>query len=236
MNWEKLGRIFNPVDYPNRPSWMYEYAQAPATLIFDDYVRVYFSCRPMRDAKGQFVSYSSFIDLDRKDLFSIVNIADKPVFELGGLGTFDEFGTYPMSVIRHGDEIRAYYAGWTRCESVPFNVAIGIGTSIDNGLSFQKLGAGPLLVYSPYEPFTMSGPKVRFFNGKYYLFYIAGDKWVLKDGKPEISHKIRVATSSDGIKWDKHDRNIISDSWGDNESQASPDVFFSDNIFRTPST
>ena len=226
MKWKKLGRVFNPKDHPNRPFWMHEYAQAPATLIFDKFVRVYFSCRPERDKDGQFVSYSGFIDLDRHNLFNIVNMCDDPVFKLGDLGTFDEFGTYPMSVIRHDNDVMAYYAGWTRCESVPFNVAIGAARSHDNGVTFQKLGRGPLLEYSPDEPFTMSGPKVRFFDGKYYLFYVAGDKWILNDGKPEISHKIRLAVSDDGINWIKHNKNLIHDKWGVNESQASPDVIY----------
>lgn len=231
MRWEKLGRIFNPADLPDRPTWMNEYAQAPATLVFDDFVRVYFSCRPPRDPDGQFVSYSAYVDLDRKDLFSIVGLAKQPVFELGSLGTFDEFGTYPMSVIRHENEVWAYYAGWTRCESVPFNVALGFGRSIDDGVTFQKLGAGPILEYSPDEPFTMSGPKIRFFEGKYYLFYIAGHAWILKDGKPEISHKIRMASSEDGIYWIKHHKDLVPDSWGDDESQASPDVFWANGRY-----
>jgi hypothetical protein len=77
----------------------------------------------------------------------------------------------------------------------------------------------------------MSGPKVRFFNGRYYLFYIAGDAWVLKDGKPEISHKIRMAISEDGLSWVNHHQNLIPDRWGMNESQASPDVFFANGRY-----
>ena len=100
MKWVKRGLLFNPATIPGRPQWMNEYAQAPATLVFDDFVRVYFSCRPPRDADGQFVSYSAFVDLDRRNLFNIVNLAFQPALPLGELGTFDEFGTYPMSVIR----------------------------------------------------------------------------------------------------------------------------------------
>ena len=231
MKWKKLGRIFNPVDIPDRPEWMFEYAQAPATLVMDDVVRVYFSCRPPRDANGQFVSYTAFVDLDRRDLSRIVRVAEKPVLELGTLGTFDEFGTYPMSVIRHDDEIWAYYAGWTRTESVPFNVGIGFARSTDGGITFHKDGEGPLLEYSPDEPFAMSGPKVRHFDGRYHLFYIAGDQWILNNGRPEISHKIRTATSADGLSWTKQHRSIIPDAWGENESQASPDVFYADGRY-----
>lgn len=231
MKWEKLGRVFNPVEIPDRPEWMFEYAQAPATLVMDDVVRVYFSCRPPRDANGQFVSYSAFVDLDRADLSKVVRLAESPVLELGKLGTFDEFGTYPISVIRHDSEIWAYYAGWTRTESVPFNVGIGFARSNDGGVTFQKDGDGPLLEYSPDEPFAMSGPKVRHFDGTYYLFYIAGDQWILNNGRPEISHKIRMATSTDGLAWTKHHKSLIPDSWGENESQASPDVFYAEGKY-----
>ena len=49
---------------------MREFAQGPATLIFDDFVRVYFSCRPAVDERGQYVSYSAFVDLDRATCFT----------------------------------------------------------------------------------------------------------------------------------------------------------------------
>lgn len=113
--WRKLGRVFGPQDVSGRP-WMSEFAQAPATLIFDDFVRVYFSCRPPVDEYGQYVSYSAFVDLDRSNLMHVVRVAESPILELGRLGAFDEFGTYPVSVIRDGTSVRAYYGGWTRCE------------------------------------------------------------------------------------------------------------------------
>ena len=75
------------------------------------------------------------------------------------MGEFDEFGTYPASMIRDGQRILAYYAGWTRCESVPFNVAIGLAESDSEGESFQRVGCGPIISYSLDEPFVMSGPK-----------------------------------------------------------------------------
>jgi hypothetical protein len=40
-----------------------------------------------------------------------------------------------------------------------------------------------------------------------------------------------MATSKDGVNWEKLDRDIIPDGWGDNESQASPDVFFSNGMY-----
>jgi predicted GH43/DUF377 family glycosyl hydrolase len=230
FKWNKLGKVFDPRDYKGLP-WLEEYAQAPATLIFDDFVRVYFSCRPKRDEDGQFVSYSAYVDLDRKNLFNIVNVAKEPILTLGKKGCFDEFGTYPVSVIRVNDEIWAYYAGWTRPVSVPFNTAIGFAKSTNNGETFERLGDGPVLSFSTDEPFILSGPKIRKFNDTYYLFYIAGKKWTVVNGRPEISHKIRMATSTDGLNWVKHNKDLITDNWDENESQASPDVFYANGKY-----
>lgn len=228
--WKKLGKIFTPQEVTGRP-WLKEFAQAPATLVFDDFVRVYFSCRPPSDINRQYVSYSAYVDLDRSDLFKVRRIAEQPILGLGGLGDFDEFGTYPVSVIRNGEEVRAYYAGWTRCESVPFNVAIGCAVSRDDGRNFEKLGRGPVLSYSPNEPFVLSGPKVRRYNGLWHLFYISGRKWKLLDGRAEPVYKIRMAISDDGIRWNKLGKDLIESRIEEDEAQASPDVFYANGKY-----
>jgi hypothetical protein len=230
FKWIKLGKVFTPQEVDGR-SWLREFAQAPATLVFDDFVRVYFSCRPPPDCNGQYVSYSAYVDLDRADLFRIRQVSEQPILSLGKLGEFDEFGTYPVSVIRDDNEVRAYYAGWTRCESVPFNVAIGMAVSCDGGKSFGKLGNGPVLSYSPEEPFVLSGPKIRRFNDIWYLFYIAGRKWKMVDGRAEPVYKRRMATSQDGVYWDKTNRDLVESRVEEDEAQASPDVFYANGRY-----
>jgi len=230
FKWKKLGRVFNPADV-NGPDWMNEFAQAPSVLVFDKFIRVYFSCRPQPDANGQYVSYSGFVDLNRTNLFDIINISKNPILPLGNLGTFDEFGTYPASVMRSGNKVLVYYGGWTRCESVPFNVAIGLGISNNDGESFEKSGDGPILSYSMNEPFVLSGPKIRMYNNLYYLFYIAGRKWIVSNGRPEPVYKIRMASSQDGINWTKADKDLIESKLEADEAQASPDVFFSEGKY-----
>lgn len=228
--WRKLGKVFDPQAVVGRP-WLKEFAQAPATLLLDDVVRVYFSCRPPADAHGQYVSYSAYVDLDRQDLFKVRDVAAMPILPLGGLGEFDEFGTYPVSVVRDGSTVLAYYAGWTRCESVPFNVAIGAAASMDGGKTFSKLGNGPVLGYSPDEPFVLSGPKIRRFGERWHLFYIAGRKWKVVDGRAEPVYKIRHATSADGLYWAKSGRDLIASRIEEDEAQASPDVFYANGKY-----
>ncbi|TXI86934.1 MAG: glycosylase [Crocinitomicaceae bacterium] len=229
FKWKKLGRVFDPTEITDVP-YMQEFAQAPSVVIHDDFVRVYFSCRPPIDTNGQYVSYSAFVDLERNDLLKIKRFADKPILPLGEVGTFDEFGIYPVSVLKEDDRYLAYYAGWTRCISVPFNVAIGVATSND-GEHFSKLGSGPVLSYTMNEPFVISGPKIRKFNNQYFLFYIAGNEWINDNGRVEPIYKIRMAKSNDGINWMKQDTNLIENILGAEEAQASPDVFYKDGTY-----
>lgn len=224
-NWKKLGQVFRPQDHQN--GWMKEFAQCTSTLIFDDFLRVYFSCRPQRDNNGQYVSYTSYLDLNRENLMEIKNIADKPVMPLGDLGTFDEFAIYPTSVIRDGEKVLLYYAGWTRCQSTPYTVSIGLAISSDQGKTFQRYSQGPILTNSPFEPFELSGPKIRRFNDRWILYYLAGERWKINENNlAESVYKIRMATSNDGINWTKQNKNIIRDFLPESECQAGPDVSF----------
>jgi len=230
FNWKKLGRIFIPQDVPDR-EWLKEFAQAPAVLVFEKFVRVYFSCRPLPDSNGQYVSYASYVDFDRGNLTKIVNIAKTPILELGAKGAFDEFGIYPVSVIRRASDVLAYYGGWTRCESIPFTVAIGVAISHDDGVTFARLGQGPLLTCNIHDPFVLSGPKIRRFNNKWYLWYVAGTKWQKHEERTEAVYKIRMATSSDGFNWTRNGRNLIETRLEADECQASPDVFYYKNRY-----
>lgn len=230
FKWKKLGKVFDPTKLTG-VDWMREFAQAPSVLVFDDFIRVYFSCRPLPDKNGQYVSYTGFVDLNRKNLLEVVNISQKPILELGETGAFDEFGIYPTSVIRHGSDILAYYGGWTRCESVPFTVSIGLAVSYNNGETFTRLGNGPVLSSSVFEPFILSGPKIRKFNDLWHLWYISGKRWISDNGRLEPIYKIRKAYSTDGIHWVRANKDLIPDRLDENEAQASPDVFFYQNNY-----
>ena len=225
FKWEKLGKVFDPRELTGE-SWMHAFAQSPSALVLEDCVRVYFCSRPAPDPDGQYLSYISFVELDKDNLLKILRVCRQPVLELGKFGTFDEFGTYPVSVISEGGEIRAYYAGWTRCESVPCNAAIGLAISRDGGENFQRLGDGPVLPYTPDEPFLMGSPRIRKIGACWLLWYVAGKSWSMIEGKPEPLYKIRMASSANGVDWIKHGKDLIADKLGVHECQACPDITF----------
>lgn len=231
MNWLKKGQIFDPTKFKDkidRP-WMKEFSQCVSTLELDDVVRVFFSCRPF-NKNNKATSYTTFLDLDKENLTKIIKVHDKPILDLGKKGCFDEHAVYPSCVIKHENNILFYYAGWYRCESVPFNCSIGVAISSD-GENFTRLGDGPILSTSLNEPFVISGPKVRKFNNKFYMFYLSGTKWIMDKNRPEVVYKIRLATSNDGFCWEKQNISIIEDLLEENECQAGPDVFYYNNLY-----
>jgi hypothetical protein len=106
-----------------------------------------------------------------------------------------------------------------------------MAVSHNEGQTFERIGPGPILSYSHDEPFILSGPKIRRFNDKWYLFYIAGKKWIIDNGRPEPVYRIRLATSDDGINFQKMERDLIETKLEADEAQASPDVFFRDGRY-----
>jgi hypothetical protein len=231
FKWKKIGKIFDPKNFKGK-TWMQEFAQSPSAIVEGDRIRIFFCSRSLADNKGNYISYISYLDLDPKNMIKIINICKKPILELGELGTFDEFGATPVSVIKYKNKLFAYYSGWTRCESVPYNCAIGLAISDDFGENFKKVGNGPVLSYTYDEPFLIGSPRIRRFKNFWQLWYVAGKKWLLnKNKKLEPVYKIRLAISKNGYDWKKIGKDIIKDKIGKNECQASPDVFFKNNLY-----
>ena len=231
MKWKKLGKIFDPTHHKLANNCV-EFAQSPQTLVFDDFVRIYFSTRETDPKNGKFLSHISFVDMDKK-FEKVLNISTEQVIPLGKLGTFDEHGIFPINVVRDKDKILAYTCGWNRRVSVSVETSIGLAISNDNGLTFQKVGNGPVLTASPKEPFLVGDGFVCIYENSYHMWYIFGTKWV--DNTEEESarvYKIGYAKSTDGIHWIKDEgKQIITDKLNENECQALPTVIFANNKY-----
>lgn len=225
MKWRKLGRIFDPTQY-TLPAGCAEYAQSPQTLVFDDFVRIYFSTRAVDAGNGKFRSHVAFVDM-RKDLRSVMAVSPRAVIELGGPGTFDEHGIFPMNVVRHGNAVLGYTCGWSRRVSVSVETAIGLAVSRDDGLTFEKMGEGPVVAASLHEPFLVGDGFVRVIDGAFHMWYIFGTEWKCHapNAPPDRTYKIGHALSEDGVNWVREEaRQIVPDLLGSEESQALPSV------------
>jgi hypothetical protein len=225
MQWIKRGRIFDPGQY-TLPNDCVQFAQSPQALVFDDFVRIYFSTRAVDPRNGKYLSHIAFVDM-HKNLRDVIRVSDQTVIPLGGLGCFDEHGIFPMNVLRHGDLVYAYTCGWNRRVSVSVDTAIGLAISHDDGLTFQRVGTGPVLGPSLHEPFLVGDGFVRSHGDSLHMWYIFGTGWAraTQDAAPERTYKIGHATSTDGVQWVKEEaRQIIKDKLGPDESQALPTV------------
>jgi predicted GH43/DUF377 family glycosyl hydrolase len=230
FKWKNLGLIFNLASLNGLPAWHNSHAQAPNVVNMGEFVRVYFCGRPIADEFGNFVSRGMYADIVPGKTFKILKIGEFPILELGDLGEFDEFGTYPISVIRKSGIYYAFYGGWSRPKAVPFDVAIGLATSND-GEKFTKYGNGPIFGASAKEPFVITSPKIRYFNQKFVLTYTSGVRWFEYKGRKEIIYRIRIAFSDDGLSWNRLGREIIQTKIGKDEAQACPDIYFCDGVY-----
>jgi hypothetical protein len=220
MKWKKLGQIFDFNKSPLKDSFV-SHTQSPQAVVFDNFVRIYFTSR-IKDTEKTFISIPQYADFS-KDFKTIINFSDKEIIQRGKLGCFDEHGIFPFSPSFVNGNLYAYTSGWSRRISVDVDGGIGFAVSNDNGVSYERLGDGPILSASLHEPFLLADPFVRKFNNLYYMFYIRGLKWS-DTNPPERVYKISYATSLNGIDWQKSNKLIIQNILGDNECQALPTV------------
>lgn len=223
MRWIKLGKIFDPTKY-KLPNNCFEFAQSPQTLVFTDFVRIYFSTRE-KDKTGKYLSHISFVDID-KAFKEVITVSKSTVIELGELGTFDEHGIFPLHIMRDKGRILGYISGWSRRVSVSVETSIGLAVSDDNGVTFKRIGHGPVLTSSLVEPFLVGDPFVLNINDIYHMWYIYGTRWINDQAKNirERVYKIGHAISNDGISWNKEGRQLIDDRLNSDECQALPTI------------
>lgn len=225
MQWKKLDQIFDPKQHALVDHCV-QFAQSPQTLVFEDFIRIYFSTRSVDQNAGKYLSHIAFVDM-RKDLREVIRVSDKTVIPLGGLGCFDEHGIFPMNVLRHQGRIYGYTCGWSRRASVSVDTAIGLAESHDEGLTFERMGPGPVLSATLHEPCLVGDGFVKVIDSTFHMWYIFGTGWkrYAADTPLDRTYKIGHATSADGIHWSKEEaRQIISDRLGVDESQALPTV------------
>lgn len=221
----KIGLIFNPISQGR-----FDWCQGPQVLLFQDFIRVYFSTR-LREGE-YFYSDVSFFDYDLK-INRVTNLAKHPILDRSNIGTFDYDGVFPLNVFRDplSNRIYGFSCGWKRKVSVDIDMSIGLLESPDSGETFLRVGEGPILTSNVREPFLIGDPFVCRLNDEYMMFYIRGENWLeAASGKPERQYLIASAKSKDLITWDRDGKSIIPQRL-DFEAQAMPSLLFVDGIY-----
>lgn len=191
--WIKKGNIYN---VNGQFDWNKSHAQVPVVDLLEDRIRVYYSTR---DVSGR--SNVSYIEVEKNNPEKIIYEHTAPLFELGNLGSFDDSGIMPSSIITVGNKKYLYYIGWTTRGTVPFQNAVGLAISDDGGKVFKKLSEGPIISVNFIEPYFSGTSFVTFEDDTFKMWYLSCIKWERFDGKPEPIYNIKYAESLDGITW-----------------------------------
>ena len=223
--WNKKGVIFDVNSYND---WMVSHACVPTPLLIDDEtIRIYYA---PRNKFGK--SIPTYIDVNSRNPSDVKYIHKSPILELGELGTFDDDGIMPCSVVRLTEScIYLYYVGWNPSVSVPYRNSIGLAISNDNGTSFEKAFKGAILERNKVEPFFTASPYVMKIENQWMMWYASSTGFILVDGKPEPLYEIKFAHSNDGIDWIRPNITCIP-PLEEYQCTARPTVIYENEIFK----
>ena len=118
-----------------------------------------------------------------------------PVLSPGSYGSWDETAVAAATVIKDGNGYKMYYHGWSDPEG-PWH--IGLATSSD-GINWIKHPQPVMYATSGWE-FQLAPSCIIKVDSIYYLYYLGRNL-------PQL--KIGLATSLDGINWNRHPSNPI---------------------------
>jgi len=195
--WKKRGKIYQPTgDQP----WSRSHAQLPLVQTIDDRWRIYFATR-----NEQGLSNISYLETPAGDPFTLNYVHDGVLLPLGDLGTFDESGVMPLSLVTRDDGVLfLYYAGWTQRKTIPYHNSIGLAISDDGGRSFRRAYRGPLLDARLDEPFFTGTAHVRIENDTWRMWYQSCTGWLKTGSAIEPLYHIKYAESKDGVHWERN--------------------------------
>jgi hypothetical protein len=223
--WHKEGLIFGPQG--DRLWWVSHAAIPVVDRREGDLYRVYFSGR---DAQGRVqIGYYEF---DITVPHHILKISPEPVIGLGPLGAFDDNGVTSAWLVHHDGKQYQYYSGWTQGKTVPFYFYVGLAISSDNGETFHKVSAAPILERNAVDPYLTASPCVLIEDGVWRMWYVSCSRWVMEAGKPKHYYHIRYAQSDDGITWARNGCVCIDYASPNEYAIARPVVLKEDDLYK----
>lgn len=221
--WDKRGLIFK---INNQWDWVKSHACVPTAIELENVIRVYFA---PRNKKGQ--SIPVFIDVDKENPDNILRISEKPIIDLGEVGTFDDGGIMPCSIIKKNGLFYMYYVGWNPSVSVPYRNSIGLIISED-GENFKRLYKGPVIDRNLNEPFFTASPCVMFEDGIWKIWYASSTGFVkVGNGGYSPLYHIKYAESIDGVNWDRNNISCITPK-NEFECTARPSLIKENGIYK----
>lgn len=222
MNWKKVAHIFSA---DNNYQWMISHASVPLVLnIYENLVTIIFSTR---NANNKSCIARLVYDINK---LTIVSIDDKSLFQVDSIGNFDSDGVMASDVIRINNKVFVYYIGWNVCKNVPFRNAIGIAEYKDNQII--KIFDGPILDRSIYDPCFVASCCVIKIGDIFVMYYLSCVNWQKENNGFKHFYNIKIATSTDGFKWEREGKIAIDFKSNKEYAISTPRVIFDDGIYK----
>ncbi|AMU98429.1 hypothetical protein [Xanthomonas citri] len=192
LAWNKRGLVFDVARH-GVGGWMNHAALTPTPhRLSAQVLRVYAG---FRDAQG--VSRIGYVDVRADAPTQIVGVSKHPVLDIGRDGCFDDNGMILGDVVAGPDGLYLFYVGFQRVAKAKFLAFTGLAVSHDGGERFQRRQETPLLDRAPGRSTIAAVHSARYEQGRWRLWYAAGDDWETIGGQPYPRYHIRYAQTDD---------------------------------------
>jgi predicted GH43/DUF377 family glycosyl hydrolase len=221
--WKKQGFIYAP---DGSVPWAKHYAHLPTPKVLNnEVIRVYFAALDSNN-----FGRTTYVDLDIDDPQKVLNVAPEPVLDLGELGTFDDCGTVPSSILEFRGRTYMYYIGHQRTVRVPHMLFGGVAVLQSDG-RFLRQSRIPMMDRTEEEPFIRSAAFVMNEDGLLKMWYVSCREWTYTAGQLHYNCAIRLATSTDAVNWTTDPHICISPNAEDEYAVGRPSVIRENGMY-----
>lgn len=208
IKWGPSELIFRP---KIAKAWSRSHASQPtAVRLSKDVFRVFYSSRD--DANKSRVAFFDW----SLETNNVLRESQEPVLDIGGVGSFDESGVMPTSVIEQGENLYLFYTGWSTKQTVRYQNSIGLAVSQDRGESFDRVYAGPVFGQDLDNPYFIGTCHVFWDENRevFRAVYASCTEWVKRDQGDnkgwEPRYLLKTKSSTDLKTWFGRDEVAIS--------------------------
>lgn len=216
--FDKLGLVIAP-----DPSlwWSRSHAMLPTPEHVEGSLwRIYLAGR--NDQNQSHIGWA-LIDLEAPN--RVIDRSVEPILKPGPLGAFDDNGVLPSCIIQNGNKTLLYYIGFKPGGTTRMDLYGGLATRCNEEGEFERINRAPILERCNVNPYINTAPWVVRAGEKWLMYYVAGTEWV----HPDLPrYNIQVATSKDGLTWDRGGHIAIDFGPGEN-ALARPYVYYDGN-------
>lgn len=222
MKFKSLGLIFKP---KKKYSWSLSHCMLPTIYkLRKNKFRIFFGSRNNIN-----VSSIGFVDLNyENNKFKVIEYSKKPVLKPGLLGSFDDNGVLPSSIIKKNKIYYLFYIGWRPSVTTRYSLVAGLAKS-KNLNSFKRVIKSPILNLNNKEPYQiLTAPTVIKKNSEYFMWYVSCKKWKTKDLP---FYDIKFAKSKNLLDWIQTGISCIKLKKGE-RAVARPFVIYENKKFK----